>query len=148
MSGLYFNPTGTITNNPGGGAGSIQFNDSGSFGGFNVSGDGTLDTSTGVLTISKIGGVPVSSNYVAKTGTYTAGASDFVINCTANTFTVTLPTAVGIAGKQYCVKNTGSGVITVDADGAETIDGQANKILSVQYESVWVISTGANWIII
>ena len=148
MSGLYFNPTGTITNNPGGGAGSIQFNDSGSFGGFNVSGDGSLVTSTGVLTISKIGGVPVSSSYIAKTGTYTAGASDFCINCTANTFTVTLPTAVGISGKQYCVKNSGTGVITVAADGAETIDGAATKILAAQYESVLVISTGANWIII
>ena len=68
MSGLYFDPSVTITNNPGDGAGSIQFNDSGTFGGFNVSGDGTLVTSTGVLTISKINSVPVSSSYVAKIG--------------------------------------------------------------------------------
>lgn len=148
MSGLYFNPTGSITNNPGGGAGDIQFNDSGSFGGFSVSGDGTLDTSTGVLTVSNIGGVPVSSNYVAKTGTYTAGASDFVIDCTANTFTVTLPTAVGIAGKQYCVKNSGSGVVTVDANGSETIDGSLTFILATQYEAIWLISDGANWKVI
>ena len=148
MSGLYFDPSVTITNNPGDGAGSIQFNDSGTFGGFNVSGDGTLVTSTGVLTISKINSVPVSSSYVAKTGTYTAGATDFCIDCTANTFTVTLPTAVGIAGKQYCVKNSGAGVITVDGNGSETIDGAANFVLSTRYESIWVISDGANWKVI
>lgn len=148
MSGLYFNPTGSITNNPGGGAGDIQYNNSGSFDGFVVSGDGTLVTSTGVLTVSKINSVPVSSNYVAKTGTYTAAAGDFVIDCTANTFTVNLPTAVGIAGKQYCIKNSGTGVITVDANGTQTIDGALTFILATQYEAIWVISDGANWKVI
>ena len=108
MSGLYFDPSATITNNPGGGVGSLQYNDSGTFSGCIISGDGSLVTSTGVMTISKINNVPVSSSYVAKTGTYTAGATDFCIDCTANTFTVTLPTAVGIAGKQYCIKNSGT----------------------------------------
>lgn len=42
---------------PGGTPGQIQFNDAGSFGGFTVSGDGTLDTATGALTVTKSGGV-------------------------------------------------------------------------------------------
>jgi hypothetical protein len=138
----------SFANVPGGTAAQVQFNDNGAFNGFTVSGDGTLVTSTGALTISKLGGVPVSSNYVAKTATYAIAASDFVINCTANTFTVTLPTAVGVAGKQYCVKNTGTGVITIATTSAQTIDGANNKVLSVQYESLWFISTGANWIVI
>lgn len=138
----------SFANVPGGTAAQVQFNDNGAFGGFTVSGDGTLDTSTGALTVSKLGGVPVSSNYVAKTGTYAIAAGDFVINCTANTFTVTLPTAVGIAGKQYCVKNSGTGVITIATTSAQTIDGTASKVLSVQYESLWFMSNGANWIVI
>lgn len=36
-----------------------------------------------------------TSPYVAKTANYTATATDEVINCTANTFTITLPTASG-----------------------------------------------------
>lgn len=138
----------TFSNVPGGAVAQVQYNDNGAFGGFTVSGDGTLDTSTGALTISKIGGVPVSSSYVAKTGSYGVGTGDFVVDCTANTFTVTLPTAVGVAGKQYCVKNSGTGVITIATTSAQTIDGVANKKLSVQYEAFWVISDGANWKVI
>lgn len=135
-------------NVPGGTNGQVQFNDGGLFGGFTVSGDGTLNTSTGALTISKIGSVPVSSKYVAKTGAYVVAASDFMVDCTSGTFTVTLPTAVGIAGKQYCVKNSGTGAITVDGNGSETIDGMATFKLATQYESIWVISDGANWKVI
>jgi hypothetical protein len=133
---------------PGGSAGQVQWNSNGAFGGFDVSGDGTLDTSTGVLTITAIGGAPFSSSYVAKTGAYNVGAGDFVVDCTANTFTVTLPTAVGVDGKQYCIKNSGTGVITIATTSAQTIDGAANKKLSVQYESFWVISDGVNWKVI
>jgi len=42
---------------PGGTSGQVQFNNSGSFGGFTVSGDASLNTSTGALTVSKTGGV-------------------------------------------------------------------------------------------
>jgi hypothetical protein len=133
---------------PGGSSGQVQWNSNGSFGGFDVGGDATLDTSTGDMTISKIGGVLYSSDYVAKSGAYVVGAGDFMIDCVANSFTVTLPTAVGIAGKQYCIKNSGTGVITIDANGLQTIDGALNFFLSTQYESIWIISDGANWKVI
>ncbi len=41
----------------GGTSGQVQYNNAGSVAGFTVSGDGTLNTSTGALTISKTGGV-------------------------------------------------------------------------------------------
>jgi len=78
---------------------------------------------------------------------HTALATNHIINCTANTFTVTLPTAVGIQGKEYIVKNSGSGVITVDADGTETIDGDLTQSLN-QYDSLTIVSDNTNWIII
>jgi hypothetical protein len=86
--------------------------------------------------------------YVAKTGTYVISATgDFAIDCTANTFTVTLPTAVGATGRIYSVKNSGTGTITLAADGAETIDGAANQTL-IQYRVYTVMSNGAGWNII
>jgi len=85
--------------------------------------------------------------YVAKTATYTFSASDYTVNCTANTFTVNLPTAVGITGRIYVLKNSGTGVITLDADGTETIDGLLTKSLN-QWSSLMVQSDGANWIIL
>ena len=90
----------------------------------------------------------VAFGYSAQTATYTATADDHFINCTANTFTVTLPTAVGITGRQYVIKNSGAGVITVDGDAAETIDGATTAALATQYDSITLASDGTNWIIL
>ena len=83
--------------------------------------------------------------YTAQTTTYTAGADDYVIHCTSGTFSINLPTAVGITGKVYIIKNSGSGLITIDPNGSQTIDGSTTYTMS-QAESVQVISTGSNWI--
>lgn len=138
---------GSITNNPGGSSGQIQWNNSGTFDGFTASGDATIDTATGIVTVSKMSG-GTTLNYVAKTGTYTAGATDYVIDCTANTFTVSLPTAAGITGRVYVIKNSGTGIITIDPNGAQTIDGRTTITMAVQYEAIMIMSNGANWIII
>jgi hypothetical protein len=47
----------TPTALPGGSSGQVQFNSAGAFGGFTVGGDGTLDVTTGALTITKTGGI-------------------------------------------------------------------------------------------
>jgi len=86
--------------------------------------------------------------FTNQTSTYTIDNTDCVINCTANTFTVTLPTSVGLEGQYFIIKNSGTGTITIDADGSETIDGLPNKLLAIQNESITVISNGANWIIV
>jgi hypothetical protein len=92
--------------------------------------------------------VPSIWNYTAKTGTYSAVIDDFV-NCTANTFTVTLPTAVGVGGRSIKVRNAGTGVITINTTSSQTIDGAASgaRTLSQQYESIVVTSDGANWML-
>ena len=89
------------------------------------------------------------SAYVAKTALYTiASATDYCINCTSGTYSITLPTAVSIAGQEFIVKNSGTGVITIATTSAQTIDGGASgSIILNQYESISVMSNGANWII-
>ena len=86
-------------------------------------------------------------SFRSESSAYTTVITDEVINCTANTFTVTLMSAVGIDGKPFTIKNSGMGIITVDGDGAETIDGVATQTLLMN-ESITVMSDGANWIII
>jgi hypothetical protein len=83
--------------------------------------------------------------YTAQTTTYNALASDYVIHCTSGTFTVNLPTAVGVQGKVYIVKNSGSGLITIDPNGTQTIDGALTYKIGGN-ESLKLMSTGANWI--
>jgi hypothetical protein len=83
--------------------------------------------------------------YTAQTTTYNALASDYVIHCTSGTFTVNLPTAVGVQGKVYIVKNSGSGLITIDPNGTQTIDGALTYKIGGN-ESLKLMSTGTNWI--
>lgn len=82
----------------------------------------------------------------------TATADHFVILVDASgaNRTVTLPTAVGIKGRMYVVKknDTGGNSVTVDADGAETIDGAATVATSVPYQSFTLISDNSGWAII
>jgi hypothetical protein len=114
-----------------------------------------VDTTNDTLTVTKIstaniiGTGSVTLAYRAITALRTLDATDYLIDCTANTFTVTLPTAVSIAGRIYVIKNSGTGVITVDTTSSQTIDGILTIVLAVQYgASLKVVSDGANWKII
>jgi hypothetical protein len=95
-----------------------------------------------------ISGIGMKQAYVAKTGAYTATNDDYVIDCTSGTFTVTLPASGARTGRILIIKNSGAGTITVDGNGAETIDGAATYSLAVQYATVQIMSDGTNWKII
>ncbi len=88
-----------------------------------------------------------NTSYSGKTANYTVLSTDYTIDCTANTFTVTLPTAVG-HNRVYNIKNSGTGVITIATTSSQTIDGSTTQVLSVQYSSLTVQSTGSNYIIL
>lgn len=87
--------------------------------------------------------------YVAKTANYTLTATDYTVDCTANSFTITLPTAVGCSGRVYNIKNSGTGTITIATTSSQTIDGNATATLTLaQYDCLTVQSNNANYIII
>ena len=91
-----------------------------------------------------LGGITLPQ--VSITGAYTVLSTDFLIDCTSNSFTVTLPTAIGIAGKIYQIKNSGSGTIVVDGNGSQTIDSSLTKSLSPS-DVLQISSNGANWLV-
>lgn len=72
----------------------------------------------------------------------TAGI-DYVYIVSGNT-TVTLPTAVGNTNLMT-VKNVGTGTVTVNTTGGQTIDNDSSVIMPVRYTSVDLISDGVNW---
>ena len=78
--------------------------------------------------------------------TYTVDTNDYLIDITGNTITVTLPTAVGVNGKNYVIKNRGTGVVTVATTSSQTIDGANSKSLN-NNDGIEIISDGSNWII-
>lgn len=107
-----------------------------------------------ITVLTALGAVKVANSirtpYAEKTANYSITEADFTINCTANSFTVTLPTAAGIASRTFNVKNSGVGTITLATTGGQTIfdtSAQASLTLATG-DSVWVQSTGANWIVI
>lgn len=86
---------------------------------------------------------------VTKTGAYTATDADLVILCDASSgaFTITLPTAVGRAGKVFHIKKIDSSAngVTVDGNGSQTIDGATTQVIATQYNSIKITSDASNW---
>lgn len=117
--------------------------------GTNVTIDEINDGSNETLRISSSGGggggTPTLRN-VSSTDTFST--ANETINCTSGTFTVNLPTAVGIQGTVYTLVNSGTGTITLDPNGSETINGSTTIEIKRQYVSRAVQSDGSNWIII
>lgn len=78
----------------------------------------------------------------------TLNETDSIINCTAAPITISLPTAVGITGRRYIIKNTaGAGNVTIDPAGAELIDGAAT-VMVTNGNSRTIVSTNVGWIIV
>ncbi|MES2463444.1 MAG: hypothetical protein V4671_22955 [Armatimonadota bacterium] len=63
---------------------------------------------------------------------------------------MTLPSATGIAGRQYTIKKFDAvgGAVTVATTSSQTIDGATTYSLASQYNSITVVSSGNNWFII
>lgn len=140
------------------GAGAIMINGTPIYGivgstttnsGFRQDATGFRIDATSTLNTTNTSNFQVNGNvqfrYNAKTANYTA-STDYLINCTANSFTITLPTAVGIAGRVYIIKNTGTATtITIATTSSELIDGSAPGTV-VGLVPLRVMSTGAGWV--
>jgi hypothetical protein len=63
----------------------------------------------------------------------------------ASAMTVNLPAAASNSGREYYIKNINTGVVTIDANASETIDGATTYALSAQYQSVLLVCNGTSW---
>lgn len=82
----------------------------------------------------------------AKTTDYTATIDDSVVACTG-TLTVTLPAVSTISGRIYHIKNTGTGIVTVDGNSTETIDDELTVTL-IPDENLTIVTDGSEWYIL
>lgn len=80
-----------------------------------------------------------NTEYTNITAALTLDDTYHILFCNG-TFTVTLPAASSLPGKEYCIKNTGTGVITLGG----TIDDAVDPVLA-QYAFWWIKSDGTNW---
>lgn len=85
---------------------------------------------------------------VTKTANYTVTAEDEVVlmDATGGAKTITLITGPA-PGQYYTFKkiDASANAVTVDTPGTETIDGSATFVLANQYDTVTIVSDGAQW---
>ena len=118
--------------------------------GTSATGSGTLRQTQFVGGTVNLIATAVKRTTVSNTA-YTASTTDYLIGYTSLSAaqTVTLPTAVGVTGQQYIIKdetgNAGSDNITVAASGSQTIDGASSKTISTGYGYLKIYSNGSNW---
>ena len=131
----------TFTNNT-----SLLFDD-GSHVGINIAGT----TSTAATSTLQVGGsfATATGSYGASPTTTQWATASLVLVTTATT--ITLPTAVGVTGRIYTIKNnnvTSFNVIPLASTPVQTIDGASTIPLSAAYKFITVQSDGINWYII
>jgi hypothetical protein len=110
----------------------------------------TLNDTSGSEVLNWSNGVKVSGISYAittQTDSYLATSLDDVIVINGTDKIVTLPTAVGIEGKVYTIKNINASDVTITPDGSETIDGETTQTIS-QWSAIKIISDGSQWLVI
>jgi len=140
LATITVNADGQITNaangsgsgSPGGTNGQVQYNNSSSFGGFTISGDGTLNTATGSLIITKTNG----SAFAASATTDTTNAS--------NISSGTLAAARGGAGTSNGIlKANGSGAVSAATAGTDYVaPGTVTAFTAAQYFAAAALTPG------
>ena len=81
-------------------------------------------------------------NTTRVTTTYTILTTDHIVFCDG-TFTATLP--VGVEGQEFRIVNSGTGVITLDGNGTQTINGELTQELDPDDSVTLIFETTENW---
>lgn len=63
---------------------------------------------------------------------------------------INLPAAAGVTGARITVvKTTGdANTVTVEGDGAETINGELNQVIDTQWTALTFLSIGTGWVLV
>lgn len=94
-----------------------------------------------------------SANYRTVAGSTAISATDNSIVFTGvSAATLTLPTAIGIDGRVYWIKNASTAVttpvLTINTTAGQTIDYNSSWTLDEPNEIIRVVSDGANWYVL
>jgi len=107
---------------------------------------------SGVLSWAASTAGATSAPISTKTSSYVMTTADGTIlaDATSGAITITLPAAASAAETIFTIKkkDVTSNIVTVDANGAELIDGSTTYDLSTQYEAIKIQSDGSAWWII
>jgi hypothetical protein len=127
-----------------------------------IIGDSAQTTSTTVSNQIVIGNASNTSSYiygalstvgrisklVTVSSNYTILSSDEIISANSTSpINIYLPSAVGIAGRTYTIKNINTGSVTLRPSLLQNIDGSNTYGLTNRYSFVKVVSNGSIWLV-
>jgi hypothetical protein len=127
-----------------------------------IIGDSAQTTSTTVSNQIVIGNASNTSSYiygalstvgrisklVTVTSNYTILSSDEIISANSTSpINIYLPSAIGIAGRTYTIKNINTGWVTLRPSFSQNIDGSNTYELPNRYSFVKVVSNGSIWLV-
>jgi len=93
------------------------------------------------------GGQAVATRSVSATGAILDRDHVVMADSTAGAITLTLPAAASVPGRVVTVKRVAGGNnVTVQADGADTLDGGTNVVLTALYDAVRLVAFGNAWL--
>ena len=88
------------------------------------------------------------SKLATVTSNYTILPSDEIITANSSSpINIYLPSAIGITGRTYTIKNINTGVVTILTTLSQKIDASNTYQLSNQYSFIKVISNGTKWLV-
>jgi hypothetical protein len=122
----------------------VLFGDSGGGDSPGVYYDGSVDRN---VSYNTVGAEADRVKTVSSAVDYAIALEDRIVKVTVAGKTATLPTAVGVIGRRYIIKNSSAGNITLATTGAETIDGVLTWTLP-KMSAITVFSDGTGWGII
>jgi len=111
-----------------------------------------MGTGAPAFGVGAISGISVSNTYGTYIVTSTTDAPSnigvLLVDASGGSVTVTLPDADESRGKWYTIKKVDSGGGYVKIYSDDLIDGDADVTITLQYDFISVISSGATWYVI
>lgn len=92
-----------------------------------------------------------SNSVITVTTNSIAGADNIIqVDATSGALIITLPVASSSLNAEYTIKkiDASANAVTIQGNGADTIDGSNTQLLNVQWASRTVVCNGASWILI
>jgi len=89
--------------------------------------------------------IDAGAKSIADTETIDNSFHVWIVDTSAGVATVNLPKLEDVVGEAFYIKNGGANAATIDADGAEEIDGATTLVLASQYDVVKIAAGTSEW---